>query len=402
MPLPIKGISNVKATDVSREAGTVYFEPVSGAGTYYVYYLPYYVKPKANYPNAVYLKWANKPADSWLAGLQNAQPVTATVSYLESINALNSFYPMEVIATDAEVKTIVEANSAKPYLVFPEDRLHPIKMQTDLPQRWVLKGVSPAFTDTASKGENFAYQLGVYAFADDLHNVKIKFSDLKTASGSVIPAKLFSCLNTDGINWDNSPLHKTVDVAKGSVQAMWCLATIPQGTATGSYTGTATVITNGTTPVTISITLVVNDKPIINGGVNEPWKQTRLSWLNSGMGQKNDIIKPYIPLKVTGNSISLLGRKMIIAPDGLPQQVETYFTEEMTSIGQTPRQVLASPFKWIAKSAEGNEIKWTSGKPVLTQTEAGEVKISASNKSANLLMKVNGFYRVRRVCALQR
>ena len=385
-----KRIANVKAGELSRGSGTIYFEPVSGAGTYYVYYLAYHVPPKSNYPNATYLKWSNTPADSWLSSLQNTAPVTATVKYLESINALNSFYPMEVIATDKEVKDLLAANSNQPYLVFPEDRLHPIKMRTDLPQSWVSKGISRSFTDTAAKGENFAYQLGIYAVTGDLHNVKIKFSDLKNSSGSTLTAGLFSCLNTDGINWDRSVVKKTVDVPKGTVQAMWCLAAIPRGTASGTYTGTATVTADGNSSTTINITLVISNKTIANGGVNEPWKQTRLTWLNSDLGQKNDIIKPYIPLRVQGKAIRLLGRKITIAPNGLPQQIQTYFNEEMTGIGLTPRHVLASPIQWVTKTANGSPIKWMSTQPVLSQAEPGEVKWTATNKSSALLMKVNG------------
>ena len=34
-------IKNVVRLDISRESGTLVFEPTAGAGTYYLYYLPY-------------------------------------------------------------------------------------------------------------------------------------------------------------------------------------------------------------------------------------------------------------------------------------------------------------------------------------------------------------------------
>lgn len=49
-------ITDVKAANISREQGTIYFEPTSGAGTYYVYYMPYQVEGRSNYPNAQYRK----------------------------------------------------------------------------------------------------------------------------------------------------------------------------------------------------------------------------------------------------------------------------------------------------------------------------------------------------------
>ncbi len=44
--------------------------------------------------------------------------------------------------------------------------------------------------------------------------------------------------------------------------------------------------------------LKVNDAVSKKGGINEPQKETRLTWLNSTMAQENEVIKPYIPLKV--------------------------------------------------------------------------------------------------------
>ena len=385
-----KRIANVKAGYISRASGTVYFEPTSGVGTYYIYYMPYHVQPGSNYPNAIYLKWKNKPDSAWLAKISDNHPVETKVQYLESINALNSFYPMEVIAIDAEVKKLTDANAKKRYLVFPEDRMHPIKMKADLPERWILNGISNPFSDTASKGENFAYQLGIYAFQKSLHNVKLDFGDLKNSTGAIIPGKLFSCLNTDGVNWDNKVLKKTVDIAKDNIQALWCLVTIPKNTPADTYAGIVTVTADDSLTTRIKINLTIDDKTLADGGISEPWKQTRLTWLNSSLGQKNDIIKPYTPLKVQGNTISLLGRRLTIAPNGLPAQVETYFTEEMTSIGITPRAVLAQPFRWISQLENGGSIGWMTNKPVITQTEPGEVNWTATSTSSYLQMKVSG------------
>ena len=46
----------------------------------------------------------------------------------------------------------------------------------------------------------------------------------------------------------------------------------------------------------IALNIYVSDKTAQNDGVNEPWKMTRLKWLNSNMAQENTVIKPYTPL----------------------------------------------------------------------------------------------------------
>jgi hypothetical protein len=204
-----KRILNVKTENISRESGDVFFEPLSGTGQYYIYYLPYKVNGRANYPTATYLKKTETASAAWKS--LSAKAVAANVLYIESINELNSFYPMEVIAKASEVSKLIADNASKSYLVFPEDRMHPIKMTDDLPQRWILKGALPEFKAEVSPGENFTFQLGVYPVKTDLKNIKIRFSDLKNGKNT-LPANAFSCLNTDGTSWDGKPLKNQVNV----------------------------------------------------------------------------------------------------------------------------------------------------------------------------------------------
>jgi hypothetical protein len=127
-----------------------------------------------------------------------------------------------------------------------------------------------------------------------------------------------------------------------------------------------------------------------DGGVNKAWKQTRLTWLNSTLAQNNSIIKPYIPLKVENNSISLLGRKITLANNGLPAQISTFFTEEMTGIGSKANNELSAPFRFIAKSENGAALNWRNGQLHIQQREAGKVSWSSTSTSETLNMKVTG------------
>jgi hypothetical protein len=216
-------VLNVKTGMLTREAGEIYFEPVSGKGIYYVYYLPYKNEGRSNYPSGVYLKPENTASPEWLNLISDDKNIQqATVTGMESIDDFNSFYPMEVIATETEKKDMIAANGTSPWLVFPEDRLHPIKMTNDIPQRWIQKGVQKTFFDTAAKGENFTFQLGIWAL-QKINNVKIKFSDLVAGDGKVIAANNISCINTEGTSYDGKPLHFAVSIPAGKVQAMWCV-----------------------------------------------------------------------------------------------------------------------------------------------------------------------------------
>jgi hypothetical protein len=280
-------ILNVKAININRESGEIYFEPTSGSGDYYVYYMPYKNEGRSNYPRGVYLKPDTTVSSTWLNAINsNSNIPQATVKEFQSINAFNSFYPMEIIATKAETDALLQKNTNTSYLVFPEDRMHPIKMTSDLPQRWVENGVQQSFSDTALKGENFSFQLGIYALKD-LQNMQIKFSDLVASNGNKISSKNISCLNTDGVSYDDKPVHFTVNVPAKKVQAMWCLVDVPQNIAAGLYRGKATVTSDENMATEIELHILISNEVAKNKGVNEPWKMTRLNWLNSDLAQEN-------------------------------------------------------------------------------------------------------------------
>ena len=59
-------ISNVKTTAFTRKSGTVYFEPTSGPGTYYIYYMPYHLKG-TYYPTTIYYPMSGLASADWLS-----------------------------------------------------------------------------------------------------------------------------------------------------------------------------------------------------------------------------------------------------------------------------------------------------------------------------------------------
>lgn len=380
-------VMNVKTAAVTSENGEIYFEPVSGRGTYYVYYLPYKNEGRSNYPRGIYLGPENTASVAWLDNLQHVHAGNATVKEFQSVDGFNSFSPMEVIATEKETRDIIAKSGDKPFLVFPESRLYSIRMQDNLPQRWIEKGIVSSFTDTALKGENFTYQLGIYALRD-LKNVRVRFTGLGTADGKTIPAANISCLNTNGTDYKGSPITFPVNVDKGKVQALWCLVDVPQNAQPGKYTGKATVLSQNETPREIAITLVVDNKIAEKNGINEPWKMTRLKWLNSTMAQENTVIAPYTPLKVNGNTVDLLGRKVIIENNGLPRQIQTFFTPEMTGYQSQPNNLLTEGIHFHFTGSNGKDIHLQPAGIRYTVKQPGTVKWTAVSTSDVLKMEV--------------
>ncbi|MEO3403660.1 glycoside hydrolase domain-containing protein [Mucilaginibacter sp. CAU 1740] len=382
-------ITNVKIGSVNRESGELYFEPTSGKGEYFVYYMPYKNEGRSNYPKGVYLKPENTASGDWLNIVSiNKQIPSVTVKEYQSIDAFNSFYPMEVIATKAETEALISKHKTEPFLIFPEDRTNSIRMTKDLPQRWIEAGPQAKYVGGAERGENFAFQLGVYAL-HDIENVKVQFSDLKSATGKIIPASKLFCINTGGITYDGKPLTKTVNVKQGEVQALWCGVDVPASAIATAYTGKATISINGKYEKTIALTIKVNNKLSKDGGVSEPYKMTRLGWLNSTMAQQNTVIAPYTPLQINGNTVSLLGRKVEVNKDGFPKQIQTYFTPEMTEYATAPNNLLTEGIHFHFINSAGNKINLKSQGVQFTKKEGGTVQWTAVSANDSLQMSVS-------------
>ncbi|MCV2487156.1 DUF6067 family protein [Flavobacterium sp. SH_e] len=381
-----KEIQNIKTENINRENGTIFFEPISGKGTYYVYYMPYVDEGTANYPKGIYQKPEDKADAKWVSKIKTNLKDNCSVTEIQSVNAFNSFYPMEVIATASETSALVAKNSGNSFLVFPEDREHSIKLKSDLPQRWIQKGIQNSFSDTAMKGEYLAFQLGVYAL-EDLKNVKVTFTNLVGPTGS-IDAKDINCINTDGTRYDGSPFTNTVSVSKGKIQAMWCGIDVPQTAAAGIYKGKATVSADGKSKE-IELQITVSNEATKNGGIDSPEKMTRLKWLNSTLAQENTVIAPYTPLVVKDTEISLLGRKLTLAPNGFPAQIQTYFTPEMTSVTTKANDILSSPIDFHFVDASGKEVQWKNSGVKFTKKEAGTVSWESTSTTKSVQMDVN-------------
>ncbi len=389
-PRTHKRVLNACTGVINRESGEVYFQPTSGKGTYYIYYMPYRNEGRSNYPRGVYSRPDTTAAPAWLeAARKYAGKPNATCNEIQAINAFNSFYPMEVIATSAETRRLIQGHPGEDFLVFPEDRAFSIRMNDDLPQRWIQRGVTDQFSGQADRDENYSFQLGVYAI-QPLSQVEVSFSDLLGPGGRTIPGRLITCINTDGINYDGTPVKKIVDMASGKVQALWCTLHIPDTLGAGTYSGTATIRAAGGKVKGVQIHITVSSLKAVSSGVGSPEKMTRLNWLNSTLAQENTVIDPYTPLQVSGNAVSLLGRKLIINPDGLPRQIQTFFNEEMTGYTSQPNNELSAPIHFLfSESRQSTPMPWKHEGLEFTRMEPGTVQWKALNTNDALSMEVS-------------
>ncbi|HFK5502950.1 TPA: glycoside hydrolase domain-containing protein [Elizabethkingia anophelis] len=371
--------------NINREQGEVLFDPVSGKGTYYIYYLPYELKVSENYPQAVYLR----KTVSGTSDVKGSE--VAKFMRIDAVDRFNENNPMEVLASKNEIDQYLKKHANDAYLVFPESRENPVKMN-DLPQIWVdTKRDNSKFSGKTDKGEFYAFQLGILAKDTELKNVKIIATDLVSSAGK-ISASLFTSINTDGTSYEGKPLKFAVNVAPGSIQSIWCGFDIPADVPAGTYKAVVTIQPENAPAQNIPVEINISGTVAQHKGYDEPWKMTRLPWLNSAMAQENTVIKPYTPLvyNTANREISLLGRKVILSPDGLPAKIQTFFTQEMTEISAKANEVLASPVKFNIVNANGTPEKFGQADFKLDKKEEGLYSWHSQSQGQNLKMEIEG------------
>ena len=302
------------------------------------------------------------------------------------MNELNSFYPMEVIATSNETARLLKEHPGEKYILFTEDRKFPIRMTTDIPYKWIADNRHDFFNGQADKGEYYVFQLGVWAARSNVENLHVDFSALTNkATGEQIPASSFTCFNTEGTDVTGTVFEKNCSVDKGKVQALWVGTQLPEHLSAGTYQGTVTVSAANAESKTVQVSLNVSENVIANHGDNEPWRHSRLRWLNSQIGFDDEVIAPYTPLVMKDKTISCLGREIKLSDLGLPEHITSYFKETMTGIGTNGRSVLAAPMELAADGGAWENLNFE-----ITKHKQGAIAWKALNQNSRFLMDLEG------------
>lgn len=384
-------ITNVCRFTIDREQGEVVFQPQTVPGEYYIYYLKNVMSGSPYYPTVNYPAFENTASADWvkknkLSRKKAPALPAAKVVQFQAINELNSFYPMEVIATSNETARLLKEHPGEKYILFTEDRKFPIRMTTDIPYKWIADNRHDFFNGQADKGEYYVFQLGVWAARSNVENLYVDFSALTNkATGEQIPASSFTCFNTEGTDVTGTVFEKNCSVDKGKVQALWVGTQLPEHLSAGTYQGTVTVSAANAESKTVQVSLNVSENVIANHGDNEPWRHSRLRWLNSQIGFDDEVIAPYTPLVMKDKTISCLGREIKLSDLGLPEHITSYFKETMTGIGTNGRSVLAAPMELAADGGAWENLNFE-----ITKHKQGAIAWKALNQNSRFLMDLEG------------
>lgn len=100
--------------------------------------------------------------------------------------------------------------------------------------------------------------------------------------------------------------------------------------------------------------------------------------------------KKQAALQIDDKTISLTGRKVILGTNGFPEQIQSFFTSDVTGIGTTPKNILGEGIHFhIVNAATHKDIALKSGNIAFIKKEAGNVQWQTTNSSDLINMDVN-------------
>ena len=380
-------IANAFATRVDQASGDVLFMPNPASNTYYIYYMPWQTSG-GPYPTVTYPASVLEPNAAWLAAVRTWQLDglrRAHTTRIESVDAFHSFFPMEIIATDAErARFMAPANGG--WRAVAEYRDYPIRMRRYLPKHWTDGTRSAALESRVLRDEYFTFQVGVVAGNTPLDDVRVRFEGFPEAW-----RRTLTCFNTGGVDEDGRAFTKKVSVEAGAVQPLWIGMLVPKDQPPAPIEGTVVVSAAGVDQP-VRVKLQVDDAVAVNHGFDEPEMMSRLAWLNSTAGTDPDfIIQPFVPVEVggaDGHELSVLGRSIVLGASGLPERISSYFTPEVT-LGTSPQPVLARPLGLDVRVGGAAERFRASGFTVKREGR-GRASWSAESRSDRVRMTVAG------------
>lgn len=394
-------VADMARVAITRESGTLAFAPRTAPGDYFVYYLPFQLTGRSNYPKVEYPRPVDWADGAWqerhglapgqlASGAWRALP-RARVLALQASDAYDAPTEMEEIASADETRALLAAHPGAAFLLFPEDRAHAVRMSGDLPRRWTLRAAGAPITIDARPGEFVSAQLGLLAVDRDLESVTVETGDVRARDGRTLVAGVaVHSFATRGVDWTGAGFQRPLRVARGSVQALWLGFPIPVDAAPGEYTAEARVLASGLPAQAAGFVLRVAGTPIPAGGDDEPERLSRLRWLDSRLAQDDTIVPPYTAVVAKGRTLEVLGRALELDASGFPRAIRSRFTPDVTSAGGTPREILTAPIALVVAGADGRPLAFAHAPRPPVLRGAGAAEWATSSRKGALSVETRG------------
>ena len=361
--------------------------------------------PHRNAPGAFRLMFRRRPDSPTRAMSAGALCASLLLSIVSAPSSFAQHMPDPAIDTLAEetVLSMMEsrvsagvlgtfkAGTPAPFWLFSEHRRLAVRNNI-VPAHWFVNGTQHhgMLTGSAHPGEFFTFQIALVADSIDLHGCTVTFSPLRSADGTIIERSALRCLSLGGITKDGLPFQKQMLIPAHHVVPLWIGVTIPPEQKAGTYTGTWSVRA-GESTVPFSVRLDVRGEALAEGGTRDAWRLARLQWLDSRIAQgDSSVTRPFTPivLNTATRTLDILGRRITLARNGIPEQYASFFSGSNTAILSKARTAFAAPPAFTCSGVP--DTLWDPGSFTFTRTTPAAVSWHVVSTSGSLSLIVDG------------
>jgi hypothetical protein len=343
-------LRNVAVLQATMHKATIVFDPEDAAHVH-LYFLPYHFSGGSGGYSSRFgaaIPSDIQPDPKWLSTYNRTTALPwANVTIMSARTKFDAFTAMERAASPSEVATALTSHQ-QPFLLVTEKRTNSIRMNDALPIGWLSRTNRTTVTDTVQPGEFYTFQVGVHALPG--HDVTV---DSFSASPSSV-ATLINCFSLAGTRFNGTQFTQVMRVNSSRVGVLWF--GVDAGGAHDTWLNATVHINLSVAGVhyerNISLSLAVEGRvPISGKGDRDPWRLSRLRWLDSTEGRDHNVSKSFVPITVVADQqehfiVELLDRSISVnRATGLP-----------TSIVVRESEILASPMQLLATATDGTNV----------------------------------------------
>ena len=159
----------------------------------------------------------------------------------------------------------------------------------------------------------------------------------------------------------------------------------------GTVDGTVVVRPAGLPAKTVAVSIDVQPGIATQAGYDQPETMARLEWLNSTVGTDPDfLIDPYVPVQVEVHTLSILGRRVSLGTNGLPEAIESAFAPDLSKVGDTYDPVTVGGMDLVVQTA-GSEVARFVDRAFTVETAGrGRAEWTVDRSTDDLAMRVEG------------
>ena len=275
------------------------------------------------------------------------------------------------------------------FIALGEARDFPLHSPDEIPTRWANRKNGDGFKGEARPGEYYAFQVGIYATDCPLENLQASWSDLTSADERIMSDRI-TCFNLEGMDCLGKSMSPVISVAPRHMQSLWFGVQLPTD-AVGTYEGRVAVWAHDVAPVTVHYSVQIAGQPIADHGDDEPWRHSRLRWLNSDIAMDEAVTSPFAPITLKNDIITVLGRRIVLNQNGLPKQIESLFSPTNETLAQTATEVLSKPITFEVELQNGQCVSLSGAYEVVSHAD-GALRITSSTTNGNLSLLFEATY----------